>query len=87
MPVPNKAEAPCVRSHEYFNNCACRLFVETPRGRRVFTGRLNGHLESVFVIGRPSSRRAELVEAAIRNVEEVAQAPTNKAPSSKRHPA
>ena len=80
MPVPNKAEVPCVRSHEYFNNCACRLFVETPRGRRVFTGRLNGHLGSVLVPGRPLSRRAELIDVAIRYVDEV---PTANSPPSK----
>ena len=80
MPVPNKAEVPGARSHEYFNNCACRLYVETPRGRRVFTGRLNGHLESVLMIGRLSSRRAEFIEMAIRYVDEV---PTANSPPSK----
>ena len=66
-----------MRTHEYFNNCACRLFVETPRGRRVFTGRLYGHLETVLVPGRPSSRRTGISEAVLRNVEEVQAANTN----------
>ena len=64
------AETKSIRTHEYFNNCACRLFVETPRGRRVLTGRLHGHLESVSVPGRPSARRAEITEAVLRDVEE-----------------
>ena len=80
MPVPNKAEVPGARSHEYFNNCACRLYVETPRGRRVFTGRLNGHLESVLVPGRPLSRRTEIIDVVLRHVDEV---PTANSPPSK----
>ncbi len=66
-----------MRSHEYFSNCACRLFVETPHGRRVFTGRLYGQLESVIVPGRPSFRRAENIDLVVRNVEEVPAANPN----------
>jgi len=72
-----------MRSHEYFNDCACRLFVETPRGRRVFTGRLFGHLESVITPGKPLSRRAEMIEMVVRYVDEVPSpnpTPTKDAP-------
>jgi hypothetical protein len=71
------SDADCkpVRMHKYFNNCACRLLVETPRGRRVFTGRLYGRQEMALVPGRPSSRRAEFVEMTLRSVEEVTPAP------------
>ena len=70
MPDTANVKDTPVRLHEYFRNCACRLLVETPSGRRVFSGRFQGHLETVSVPGRPSASRAEIVDAAIRDMEE-----------------